>query len=697
MSAALSASVVVAVGEAGRAVIPTLRSIFRSSAVPCEVVAVVAPAEEQRLRSVLTGAGLSSVHVVVAAGTSRAHQRNAGIAAVRGEVIGVIDAGDLVGTNWIAAACALIDAANDVIAHPKFIATFGRRSGWWPQPEDGAGRLLLPIAPAWSAPVFARREIWQRKPYPDTSDEVVDASWQADVAEIAHHSLVDRSVCFVRVWAAHAPWEPFGPKVASRSALLAHSDLAATVSLSAPLRTPLGRRVLAAKNAVLDIARPWVRGLRSLGLRRSAKLAPLWALDQWRAANSLEALVPFPRTDIAHWYERVAGATPHIERVARAYWWMLAAVGDAHVLYFAPWLRTGGGDTVLREYVRAVLRCAPGTRVALITTEPEPSTRLDELPRGVRVVEARDLLMRGISRDDLVERVIPALLTQLAPTTVHAINSTVGYDVTERVAHVLQPRTRFFLSTFSVDRQPDGERTSVLFLRPPKFLDDVSAVLVDSATFVDSAVRELGYPRERFRVIRSAIAMERYRGERPVGASLRVLWTGRFDVAKRLDLLVPILRSAREAGLKLELHFYGTEVMGDPGVADTLRDLAQLGAVRHPPYARFEELPIEDMDAYLLTSEWEGVPLSMLEAMAAGIPVVAPLVGGVGEVLNESTGYPVKRYDDADEYVGVLREMFEDYPMALRRAQNAHDEIVKSFSAEAFDRSLRDISGYLPG
>ena len=54
----------------------------------------------------------------------------------------------------------------------------------------------------------------------------------------------------------------------------------------------------------------------------------------------------------------------------------------------------------------------------------------------------------------------------------------------------------------------------------------------------------------------------------------------------------------------------------------------------------------------LLVTNWEGFPLSILEAMRAGLPVVASSVGGVGESVRDGeTGYLVPRGD-----VGVLRE-----------------------------------------
>ncbi|BDZ45892.1 glycosyltransferase [Naasia aerilata] len=348
---------------------------------------------------------------------------------------------------------------------------------------------------------------------------------------------------------------------------------------------------------------------------------------------------------------------------------------------------------MLRQYVAAVERLDPGARTALITTEPDPSPQLSAMPAHVRIAESRQLLEAGLHRDDLVESIVPSLIAQLAPHTVHAFNSTVAFDVLEQ--HGPDLPSALFLTTFAIDRSPDGERLSVLFLRRPGFLDPVRAVLVDSEQFVDTAVRELGYPREKFAVQRSVVQSV----ERPMpssaGSPLRVFWAGRFDLPKRIDILARVVRAARDAEFPLEMHYYGLEVMGTPALSASLAELEELGAVRHPPYSRFAEVPLGDLDAYVLTSEWEGVPLTVLEAMTAGVPVVAPLVGGVGEVLSAETGYPVPAFDDAAGYVAAFAAIAADFGEAQRRAAAAQQAVRRRFSTEAFDEVLRTLDGYL--
>jgi len=87
-------------------------------------------------------------------------------------------------------------------------------------------------------------------------------------------------------------------------------------------------------------------------------------------------------------------------------------------------------------------------------------------------------------------------------------------------------------------------------------------------------------------------------------------------------------------------------------------------------------------DVFLLTSISEGIPLTLIEAMAAGLPVVATRVGGVAEVVEDGgTGLLAAAGDDAALAGHVLR-LAEDRALAGRMGERGRQRARQVFAEE---------------
>jgi glycosyltransferase involved in cell wall biosynthesis len=97
---------------------------------------------------------------------------------------------------------------------------------------------------------------------------------------------------------------------------------------------------------------------------------------------------------------------------------------------------------------------------------------------------------------------------------------------------------------------------------------------------------------------------------------------------------------------------------------------------------------IEDMpsfysgiDVYINTSVHEGIPMSILEAMANGVPVIAPRVGGIAEIIDdEIEGFLITTRNPEDFAERCLR--LKDPELRRRMGAAARKKIERHFSAE---------------
>ena len=131
---------------------------------------------------------------------------------------------------------------------------------------------------------------------------------------------------------------------------------------------------------------------------------------------------------------------------------------------------------------------------------------------------------------------------------------------------------------------------------------------------------------------------------------------GRLDEIKRQDLLIRAFGAVRARFPEVHLL-----LVGDGPRRDELRGLAEgLGlsdCVHFTGYQAEPEKSLQAMDLFALTSRSEGMPLSVLEAWAAGLPVVASRVGGLPELIEHGQTGLLFAPDDETELARVLGEL----------------------------------------
>lgn len=89
---------------------------------------------------------------------------------------------------------------------------------------------------------------------------------------------------------------------------------------------------------------------------------------------------------------------------------------------------------------------------------------------------------------------------------------------------------------------------------------------------------------------------------------------------------------------------------------------------------------IKFADVFMLASDFEGLPMVIIESLATGTPVVASKVGGVPELLSEMGGYAVS--NDADVFAEKINNILTDSSLASQMSDAARHSFVSHFTVE---------------
>ena len=93
-------------------------------------------------------------------------------------------------------------------------------------------------------------------------------------------------------------------------------------------------------------------------------------------------------------------------------------------------------------------------------------------------------------------------------------------------------------------------------------------------------------------------------------------------------------------------------------------------------------------DFLVLSSNYENMPVVILEAFACGLPVVSTNVGGIAEIVDESNGILVPPHD-SEKLADAMRKMLQSFKSY--NANTLREGIIKKFSNDAVGKLLNDI------
>lgn len=618
--------------------------------------------------------------------------RNDGVRAAGGRYVWLCDGDDLVSYNALAEMHRVAEqSAVPSIVYPEYLLSFGdsyfltRYFG-----TDEVPELDFVASHPFVSRSFARRETFEQTPFADlrVSRGFAYEDWHfnASVYAKGYECVVARqTILFYRQ--------------RQGSLLRAANAISARQIPHSPLFEPgvyLDRTARASaagggSPTAADIASPQVAPLRTL-MDDEVCLETIWAAARIDPAIDLTAIQRGGQ------YANVCNPREPA-RVYRALCELVNGGRYTDVLLL-PWLTAGGGEKYMIGVVRALAALDASVRCLVVVAERGGAHQwLEHFPAGTVFVDL-PAIAAGLAPEDQ-RLVLLRLLLACAPRArLHLKPGGFGQAFFERFRDCLGG-LRTYYYRFSEPLLPVAGRLYPLgaeFEFVSSNLDRLAGVVSDNREVIARARRRFGLPLDEWHCVYAPCDVEtrpavpRFRGS---GAPWRrrLLWASRLAPEKRPALLPALARRLAEEcpDLRIEVYGHRLEWAFDPSEFEGMANIAY-----HGGFDSLDQIPVSECDALVYTSLYDGIPNILLKMMARGVPVIAPAVGGIPElVVDGATGILVPNLSDDEEmverYVVAVRRLYQDPDAATAMTRGALDLLRRRHGAEAFSRRVAEV------
>lgn len=412
---------------------------------------------------------------------------------------------------------------------------------------------------------------------------------------------------------------------------------------------------------------------------------PQWIVEELRELSNIEpALYPSDEL-LGRFRSWQPGEDPHAASLYRT---LAPDFVDSRpqMIFIIPHMMRGGADLGTLHHVNLCVE--QGLRVTVVLTRDVLSPWVNRLPAEARVVEFGQLTRHASPEDR--ELVLLRLLLQSPACTLHLINSLLGWQLFERFGKPLvSSGKRLFASVYCDDVDRNGVRCGYATEFLPKAWMHLEGIFTDNQCFLELIQRRDGLPRERLHTLYFPFVGNMASTPRD---GRTVLWAGRLAAQKRPELLYEIARALSE--VRFDVHGEADPAY-DRDVLQRLRALPNISLTgRFDSFATIAQE--SDYGVFLYTSAYDGLPNVLLEATAAGLPIVAPTVGGIAELVNEDSGYPLDATAGPLAFAERIRTVLEDRQQAERKVACAQALMRGRHNWSAFEQQVSAVPGYLP-
>ncbi len=239
----------------------------------------------------------------------------------------------------------------------------------------------------------------------------------------------------------------------------------------------------------------------------------------------------------------------------------------------------------------------------------------------------------------------------------------------------------------SLNFQPSTMKGKVYMALERRLERMTGGVVFESAWSERVYRRQVCEPACAVRVVPNGLLPSDFEEHAPAEDAVDIVFIGELRHAKGIDLLLEAL-----AAVRLNRNVKAL-IVGDGPDAAVLREMAEalgLSGVVSFPGAMPARLAFNKARILAIPSRWESFPYIVLEAAAAGIPMITTAVGGIPEIVH-GTDTKLVPPDDVPSLVDAINEALAAPEEAVARARRLRVAVQSRFTVDRMARDIADL------
>mgnify|MGYP000314632672 FL=1 len=424
------------------------------------------------------------------------------------------------------------------------------------------------------------------------------------------------------------------------------------------------------------INRVMAPSVKKILYKKNIQIAGQWLIDSMRQINAIDNQIYPTEGVVALMKFHPLTLNPYECSYGVIYQQLCHQMSSDHLdyLFLAPAMSgRGGTEKLIANYIKALKKVHPEWKIGILSTQPFNDLTIDyfnDLDVDMLDFGRLTLGIGNYEKDIIWSR----LLVQSKVKRLHLVNDEYWYRWISR-HKVLLINNNYKINVSLFMREFTHEKGRILSFADPYISEiwtTINKVFTDNRRVIDEALENNAFDSRRMVVHYQPQDFSEMTPPKDIETNkpLRVLWASRISHQKRPDIIKQI---AKKMGSDVTIDAYGIIEKKQY----TKNYFSDSPVCYKGSFSGISSINTSQYDAYLYTSQTDGLPNILMEVAAAGLPIIASDVGGVGEfVVNNKAGRLIP-VEDINGYASALR-YYKNNPMQAKKYAKEAQRIIRA-------------------